>query len=106
MRAVIHRGRAVAVGVAAAVAFAASGAVAPNAGATRPPRDCGMMTVKSKRYQIKADQIRCTRAKTYSRRYLSRHDRPASYACRDFGTDTKLKFRCSSGRRVFFAIRR
>jgi hypothetical protein len=106
VKAITHPVRALAVGIAAAVAFAAFAAFAVEAGATRPPRNCGMMTVKSKRYQIKADQIRCTRAKTYSRRYLSRHARPASYSCRDFGSGTKLKFRCSSGKRVFFAIRR
>ena len=61
---------------------------------------------ESKRYQIKADQIRCATAKTYARRYLSRHSRPSGYRCTDFTSSTKLKFRCAKGVRVFFAIKR
>jgi hypothetical protein len=70
------------------------------------PRNCGMMTVKSKRYQVKADQVRCRTAKRWARSYLSRRSRPSGYTCRSFGSDTKLKFRCSKGVRVFFAIKR
>ena len=78
----------------------------PGAGATVPPKDCGMLTVKSKRYQIKADQITCRTAKTFSRRYLGHHSRPAGYHCADYSKATKLRFRCSKSVRVFFAIRR
>jgi len=70
------------------------------------PRNCGMMTVKGKRYQVKADQIRCKTAKTWTRRYLSRSDRPSGYSCRNYGSETKLKFRCWKSERVFFAIKR
>lgn len=70
------------------------------------PRDCHYITVKDKRYKIKADQIRCKRARTWARRYLRTHVKPSGYQCRDFGSETKLKFRCSKGIRVFFAIRR
>ena len=79
---------------------------APGAGAVVPPKNCGMVTVKSKRYQIKADQMRCSTAKTYSRRYLGRHSRPSGYRCSDYSKSTKLRFRCSKNVRVFFAIRR
>jgi hypothetical protein len=97
-------GRAVAAAVLAA--FACAAILAPGAGATVPPKNCGTITVKSKRYQIKADQMRCTTAKTYSRRYLRSHSRPSGYSCRDYSSSTKLKFRCSKRVRVFFAIRR
>jgi hypothetical protein len=70
------------------------------------PRNCGMMNVKGKRYQVKADQIPCPRAKRWSRTYLSRRSRPSGYTCRNFDSSTALKFRCSKGVRVFFAIRR
>ncbi len=80
--------------------------VAPGAGATVPPKDCGNITVKSKRYQIKADQMRCRTAKTYSRRYLRRHKRPSGYRCNNYSSGTALRFRCSKSIRVFFAIRR
>ena len=71
-----------------------------------PPSDCGRMTVKSKRYTIKADQMRCVTARSHAKRYLSKHQRPSGYSCHDFDRETKLKFRCSRGVKVFFAIRR
>jgi hypothetical protein len=74
--------------------------------ATVPPKNCGMLGFSGKRYQIKADQIRCTTAKTYSRRYLRSKDRPSGYRCSNYGASTKLKFRCRKGVRTFFAIRR
>ena len=77
----------------------------PGASATVPPKNCGTITVTSKRYQIKADQMRCSTAITYSRRYLRERDRPSGYSCATF-SGTKLKFRCSHGSRVFFAIKR
>ena len=76
------------------------------AGAIVPPKNCGMQSVEGKRYQIKADQMRCTTAKTYSRRYLSTGRRPSGYSCRNYTSATKLKFRCARSVRVFFAIRR
>ena len=93
---------ATALGVALAVAAVAT----PSAGAIVPPKNCGMITVLSHRYQIKADQMRCDPARTYSRRYLRSHTRPTGFRCRDYGSGTLLKFRCSKGIRVFFAIRR
>jgi len=71
-----------------------------------PPRDCGTTTVKNKRYQIKADQLRCKTAKPHARRYLSTGRRPAGYRCKNYSGSTKLKFRCERGSRVFFAIKR
>jgi len=70
------------------------------------PRNCGMMTVKSARYQVKADQIKCRRAKTWTRKYLGAGERPSGYSCKKYGSSTALKFRCRKGQRVFFAIRR
>ena len=49
--------------------------------------------------------MRCSTAITYSRRYLRARDRPSGYSCLNF-SGTKLKFRCSKGNRVFFAIKR
>ena len=71
-----------------------------------PPKDCGMLTVKGRRYNIKADQIRCSTAKPYARRYLTTNRRPSGYRCRSYSSQTKLKFRCSRGIKVFFAIKR
>ena len=99
----------VALAAAIALAVAAALVLAPiqRAGATVPPKNCGVMTVKGKRYQIKADQMRCSTAKRYSRRYLSSGRRPSGYRCKNFrASDTKLRFRCAKGVRVVFAIRR
>lgn len=104
MRGRVRTGRAAT--AATLLALVSAGVWGTGAGATVPPKNCGLITVNSKRYQIKADQMRCASAKTYSRRYLSRRDRPSGYRCSDFGSSTKLKFRCSKGTRVFFAIRR
>ena len=81
-------------------------AFAPLGQAIVPPTECGILRVDGKRYDIKADQLRCRTAKPYASRYLSTHRRPTGYTCRDFGRETKLKFRCSRGIKVFFAIRR
>ncbi len=100
----IRSGRAAAAGM--LLALAAFAIVTAGASATVPPKNCGTMSVNAKRYQIKADQMRCTTAKTYSRRYLSSRSRPSGYRCTDFSASTKLKFRCAKGVRVFFAIKR
>jgi hypothetical protein len=80
---------------------------AGTATAIVPPKNCGGQSVSGKRYQIKADQMRCRTAKLYSRRYLSSGRRPSGYRCKNFrASETKLRFRCARGVRVFFAIRR
>ncbi len=70
------------------------------------PRNCGKITVKGKRYQIKADQVRCAVAKERARDYLRTSSRPSGYRCRSYDSGTALKFRCWKGKRVYFAIRR
>jgi hypothetical protein len=87
--------------LAAAVVFAPSAAWAPV-----PPRNCGMLAEGDKRFNIKADQLRCRTARRYARRYLASHNRPRGYTCRDYGRGTSIEFRCSKGQRVIFAIRR
>ncbi len=90
---------------AVALTIACAAFAAPST-AIVPPTDCGVIKVKGKRYDIKADQLRCKTAKPYASKYLSTHRRPTGYSCRDFGKETKLKFRCSRGIKVFFAIKR
>jgi len=86
--------------ITAGVAFGAP------AGAIVPPRDCGFTKVSHKRYNIKADQLRCSEAVPFARTYLGRHHKPRGYHCVDYHGGTSLKFRCSRGIKVFFAIRR
>jgi hypothetical protein len=88
-------------------ALAVAVVIAPSpAWAPVPPRNCGMLADGGKRYNIKADQLRCRRARRYARRYLASHVRPRGYSCRDYGRGTSIEFRCSKGQRVIFAIRR
>jgi hypothetical protein len=89
------------------VAGALSGAmlIPAEAGAIVPPRNCGKMSVNGKTYNIKADQLRCTRARRYARSYLTSRSKPAGYSCRTY-SGSALKFRCSKGIRVYYAIRR
>jgi hypothetical protein len=65
-----------------------------------------MLEAKGRLFNIKADQLRCHRARRYARRYLVRNVKPRGYRCRDYGRETSIKFRCSKGARVLFAIRR
>ena len=74
------------------------------ASATVPPRNCGNLKVGSRNYIIKADQIRCSTAKTDARAYLVSRKVPSGFACRTF-TGSKMTFRCSRRVQVFFAIR-
>ena len=76
-----------------------------HAGATVPPRNCGPLTVASKNYIIKADQLRCTTAKADAKAYLVSHRKPRGFTCRDY-RGSAMTFRCSKGVQVFFAIRR
>jgi hypothetical protein len=93
--------------VVATATLAVAVALAPyQAWAPVPPRNCGMLDAKGKRFNIKADQLRCRRARRYARRYLSERRRPRGYSCRDYGRDTRIEFRCSKGSKVLFAIRR
>jgi hypothetical protein len=77
-----------------------------SAWAPVPPKNCGMVAAKGKRFNIKADQIRCTTARRQAKRYLRYGRRPSGYSCNTFGRSTRIKFRCAKGRRTLFAIRR
>jgi hypothetical protein len=96
--------------ISASVAFASALtltlAAAPPAPAPVPPRDCGMVDARSKRYNIKADQIRCRTARSYAKAYLLHSRKPPDYRCRDYGRETSIEFRCSKGTKILFAVRR
>lgn len=74
-----------------------------------PPKNCGTITVKGHRYQIKADQLSCSKAKTYASRYLASGTRPAGYSCHRY-KGSALVARCVNTRanpdRTIFIIKR
>jgi hypothetical protein len=80
--------------------------VAAPAPAVVPPVDCGPMEVDGKRYKIKADQLRCKKARKYALTYLRGSGKPRGYKCQDGEAGSKLEFRCYNGIKEFFAIRR
>jgi hypothetical protein len=86
-------------------ALSAAALIPAEAAAIVPPRNCGILEVKGKRFNIKADQLRCWRARRYSKRYLRSRWEPSGYSCRGYRY-TALRFRCSKGIRVYYAIRR
>ena len=88
-----------------AIGLALAGGVGPVS-AIVPPKDCGFQKVRGKRYNIKADQLRCRDAVPMARAYLATHKRPRGYRCHDYHGGTAIKFRCERGIKVFFAIRR
>jgi hypothetical protein len=88
-----------------ALAIGAIALVAP-ASAVVPPKDCGKMEVKGESYKIKADQLRCEKARKYAKRYLKKRDEPRGFDCESYGGGTRIEFRCQNGIKVIFAIRR
>ena len=74
-----------------------------------PPKNCGTITVKHKRYNIKADQLPCRTAKKYAARYLSTGVRPRYYKCHRY-RGSALVARCENTRanpdRTIFIIKR
>ena len=88
-----------------AVALGAS----PASEAIVPPKNCGTITVKGHRYNIKADQLACRTARTYASRFLASNIRPHSYVCKRY-RGSALVARCVNTRanpdRTIFMIKR
>ena len=84
-------------------------AVVATSEAIVPPKNCGTITVKHRRYQIKADQLPCSKAKTYASRYLGSRIRPPGYKCHRY-SGSALVARCENTRanpdRTIFMIKR
>lgn len=78
--------------------------------AVLPPRDCGTMEVRGKDWRVKADQVRCRRARRISRRYIRTRDAPAAYRCRRGPRGSSLFAQCTATSyapdRVIYIIRR
>ena len=85
--------------------FAAAG----PAGAIVPPKNCGKISVKGHSYNVKADQLPCTKARDYSVSYLKTHHKPRYYSCYSY-SGSAIKFRCIATKynpdKTFWAIKR
>jgi hypothetical protein len=93
----------------AAVALLAVVVGSHTASAIVPPKDCGFLKYKGKRYNIKSDQLKCKRAREYSLTYMKTHHKPRYYKCYTYSSGAQ-KFRCQATHynpdRSFFAIKR
>jgi len=98
------------VALATAGALLAAALAPAPAGAVVPPRNCGTITVKDKKWQIKADQIRCRKAKKYSRAYIRSYSTPRYYKCKPGPRRSSLWRTCTAARynpdRQFIIIKR
>lgn len=93
--------------VATAAGVVAALALAPAAGeAVVSPTNCGKVSAKGKRYQVKSHRIACRIAKPAAKRFLETGRKPRGYTCRTFSPkQTKIRFRCFRGQKDFYAIR-
>ena len=65
------------------------------------------MRVNHHKFDIKADQMPCRKARRYSKRYISSGHKPRHFSCQKYDkSETQLAFRCTHGIKVFYAIRR
>lgn len=79
-------------------AFAVMLVAAVPAGAIVPPRNCGTITVKGKRWQIVADQIRCPTAKKWATTYIRSFKAPRYYTCKRGPSGSSLWRTCRATR--------
>src|SRR3954451_6661025 len=95
----------------AALALAVAAALLATAPgqAIVPPKNCGSITVKHHRYNIKGDQLPCNQARAYAATYIARHKRPRGYGCHRF-SGSALVAKCVNTRtnpdRTIFIIKR
>src|SRR3954447_23848418 len=89
-------------------AVAALLAAAPGE-AIVPPKNCGSITVKHRRYNIKGDQLPCKQARSYASTYIGRRKAPRGYGCHRF-SGSALVAKCVNTRtnpdRTIFIIKR
>jgi hypothetical protein len=74
-----------------------------------PPKDCGSIKVKHRRYNIKGDQLPCSQARRYSATYIASRKRPRGYRCQRF-SGSALMAKCvnthTNPDRTIFIIKR
>ena len=92
-----------------ALAAAASVLAAAPGHAIVPPKNCGSITVKHHRYNIKGDQLPCKQARAYASRYIGSHRTAHGYRCHRF-SGSALVAKCvnthTNPDRTIFIIKR
>jgi len=74
-----------------------------------PPKNCGSIKVKHRRYNIKGDQLPCKQARSYAATYIARHKTARGYRCQRF-SGSALVAKCvnthTNPDRTIFIIKR
>ncbi len=80
---------------------------ASPAGATMPPKKCGNMKVKGKKYKVRAHLIGCDRAREGTQKFLKKGDHGKSWTCVKYSPkESKIAFNCRKGSKDYYAIRK
>ncbi len=92
------------VALATGAGVALSGAV--PAEAIVPPKRCGIIKAKGKRWEIIGEGVPCDRAKRWSATYIRTYDAPRGYRCKRGPSGSKLWRTCyrTRGEQVQFKI--
>src|SRR3954466_212950 len=74
-----------------------------------PPKNCGSLKVKHRRYNIKGDQLPCKQARSYAANYIGHHRTARGYRCQRF-SGSALVAKCvnthTNPDRTIFIIKR
>jgi hypothetical protein len=91
--------------LAAAVAVLATVAIGQPqpAGAVHASKNCGIVSVGSRDYRVRAQKVECDRALRGAKRYLRKGAGLSGFSCD--APDGRLEFFCKDGTKVYWAVR-
>jgi hypothetical protein len=90
--------------VAAVAGLALFPAVSPSLPRPVAPKNCNFMTVKGKRYNVKADQLSCTKARRLAARVLNGGG-DGKFSCQSNPTGD-IRLYCRKGNSYIYVIKR
>ncbi len=80
------------------------GAEAPErAIAGHQGKDCGIVSKGSRDYRVRAQQLKCGKARKGAKRYLKGGKSLSGFGCDE--PDGRIEFFCKSGNKVYWALR-
>ena len=103
-RSSLQRMRSILALAAAVAGLALFPAASPSLPRPVPPKDCNFMTVKGKRYNIKADQLSCRKARRLAGRILNGGG-DGKFTCQSNPT-ADIRLYCRNGNSYIYAIKR
>jgi hypothetical protein len=86
------------------LALPAGGALVPStAMAMHKGKRCGIVGKGSRDYRVKAQKVRCSYARKWSRRYLKNRKKPRHWRC--YRPGGKIPFYCKRGSKAYWVER-